>query len=48
VKSPKIDAVLVTDDWNVKDAEIIRTREGERYPSDHYPVTAKLALPAKD
>jgi endonuclease/exonuclease/phosphatase family metal-dependent hydrolase len=40
----KIDAVLATGDWKVEDAEIVRTREGDRYPSDHFPVTATLTL----
>jgi endonuclease/exonuclease/phosphatase family metal-dependent hydrolase len=40
----KIDAVLVNDKWNVDDARIIRTKEGDRYPSDHFPVTATLSL----
>jgi endonuclease/exonuclease/phosphatase family metal-dependent hydrolase len=43
-KGPKIDAVLVSPQWNVKDAAIIRTHDGNRYPSDHYPVTATLEL----
>ena len=36
----KIDAVLVSDGWTVRDAEIVRTDEGGRYPSDHFPVSA--------
>ena len=44
-KGPKIDAVLVSPQWTVKDAKIIRTHDGNRYPSDHYPVTATLELP---
>ena len=43
-KSPKIDAVFVTDHWKVKDAAIVRTHEGKRYPSDHFPVTATVTL----
>ena len=47
VQAPgKIDAVLISEGWNVKDAEIVRTHEGERYPSDHFPVTATLELSA--
>ncbi|MBL9165451.1 MAG: endonuclease/exonuclease/phosphatase family protein [Planctomycetaceae bacterium] len=42
---PKIDAVLVSPQWQVEDAAIIRTRDGERYPSDHWPVTATVRLP---
>ncbi|WP_428305866.1 endonuclease/exonuclease/phosphatase family protein [Lacipirellula sp.] len=44
-KGPKIDAILVSPQWKVKDATIIRTHDGNRYPSDHYPVTATLELP---
>jgi endonuclease/exonuclease/phosphatase family metal-dependent hydrolase len=40
----KIDAVLINAPWQVKDAKIIRTHEGERYPSDHFPLTATIAL----
>jgi endonuclease/exonuclease/phosphatase family metal-dependent hydrolase len=40
----KIDAVLVSDHWEVKDAAIIRTQDGDRFPSDHYPVTATIEL----
>lgn len=40
----KIDAILITPHWRVLDAEIVRTHDGERYPSDHYPVTATLSL----
>jgi endonuclease/exonuclease/phosphatase family metal-dependent hydrolase len=40
----KIDAVLTTDQWEVKSAAIVRTQAGDRYPSDHFPVTATLAL----
>ena len=42
---PKIDAVLVSPQWQVEDAEIIRTRDGELFPSDHWPVTATVRLP---
>jgi endonuclease/exonuclease/phosphatase family metal-dependent hydrolase len=41
---PKIDAVLVSPQWQVEDAEIIRTRDGELFPSDHWPVTATVSL----
>lgn len=36
----KIDAVLATPQWQVESAAIDRTSEGDRYPSDHFPVTA--------
>ena len=42
---PKIDAVLVSPQWQVEDAEIVRVRDGELFPSDHWPVTATVALP---
>ncbi|MEJ2503362.1 MAG: endonuclease/exonuclease/phosphatase family protein [Gemmatimonadota bacterium] len=40
----KIDAVLVSPEWRVLDAEIVRTRSGDRYPSDHFPVTGTVRL----
>jgi endonuclease/exonuclease/phosphatase family metal-dependent hydrolase len=42
---PKIDAVLVSPQWQVEEAEIVRTRDGELFPSDHWPVTATVSLP---
>lgn len=36
----KIDAILVSPDWKVLDANIVRANENGRYPSDHFPVTA--------
>lgn len=42
----KIDAVLATAQWQVQEAQIVRTTEGDRYPSDHFPVTATVALNA--
>ena len=41
----KIDYVLVPPGTEVLDAAIIRTTRNERYPSDHFPVTAKFVLP---
>lgn len=38
----KIDAVLVSVEWDVIAASIDRTAEDGRYPSDHYPVTARI------
>jgi endonuclease/exonuclease/phosphatase family metal-dependent hydrolase len=43
----KIDAVLVSPEWEVQDAEIVRTHRDKLYPSDHYPVTAIVKLPAE-
>jgi endonuclease/exonuclease/phosphatase family metal-dependent hydrolase len=40
----KIDSVFINDKWEVDEAEIVRTKEGDRYPSDHFPVTATLTL----
>jgi endonuclease/exonuclease/phosphatase family metal-dependent hydrolase len=44
LEGTKIDAVLINDRWKVDEAEIIRTHEGERYPSDHFPVVAEIRL----
>jgi len=38
----KIDYVLVDDGWQVIEAGIVRTSREGRYPSDHFPVTARL------
>ncbi|UCC71843.1 MAG: endonuclease/exonuclease/phosphatase family protein [Gemmatimonadota bacterium] len=40
---PKVDAVLVSERWRVELAEIVRSSEGGRYPSDHFPVVAIIA-----
>lgn len=40
----KIDHVLVTPQFAVADAAIVRPAPGERCPSDHFPVTARLRL----
>lgn len=40
----KIDFVLVDDKWTVLEAAIDRTSREGRYPSDHFPVTAKVRL----
>jgi endonuclease/exonuclease/phosphatase family metal-dependent hydrolase len=41
---PKIDYVLVTPGMDVLDAAIVRTSRDGRYPSDHFPVTARVQL----
>ena len=41
----KIDYVLVAPGTEVLDAAIVRTSRGGRYPSDHFPVTARIVLP---
>lgn len=38
----RIDWVAVTNNWNLTSAEIDRSAFDERYPSDHFPVTAEL------
>ena len=43
----KIDYVLVPPGTEVLDAAIIRTSRDDRYPSDHFPVVAKVLLPAR-
>ena len=40
----KIDAILVSGEWRVLEAGIDRAHDGGRYPSDHFPVTAVVAL----
>jgi endonuclease/exonuclease/phosphatase family metal-dependent hydrolase len=45
----KIDYILVDGAWEVLAGGILRTARAGRYPSDHYPVTARLRLrPAGD
>jgi endonuclease/exonuclease/phosphatase family metal-dependent hydrolase len=43
---PKIDYVLVPAGSEVLDAAILRTSRDGRYPSDHFPVTARVRLRA--
>ena len=38
----RIDAILVTPEWQVMDAAIVRFAQAGRFPSDHFPVTARL------
>jgi len=40
----KIDAVLVSGEWQVSEAVIIRTEADGRFPSDHFPVVATVSL----
>jgi endonuclease/exonuclease/phosphatase family metal-dependent hydrolase len=44
---PKIDAILVSPQWQPLQAEIVHTVESGHYPSDHFPVTAVVALRAR-
>lgn len=43
-QGPKIDYVLVQPGSEVLSAEIVRTSRGGRYPSDHFPVIARVRL----
>jgi endonuclease/exonuclease/phosphatase family metal-dependent hydrolase len=45
-RGPKIDYILVQPDAEVLSAEIVRTSRRQRYPSDHFPVIARVRLPA--
>ncbi len=38
----KIDGILVSSDWEVESAAIVRTSRRGRFPSDHFPVVATL------
>jgi endonuclease/exonuclease/phosphatase family metal-dependent hydrolase len=42
----KIDYILVPPGVSTLAAEIVRDKLDDRYPSDHYPVTATIRLPA--
>lgn len=44
-RGPKIDYVLVQPGAEVISAEIIRSSRGGRYPSDHFPVIARVRFP---
>ncbi len=44
VSGEKIDHIFATAEWEVLDAAIVRTDRDQRYPSDHFPVTATLRL----
>lgn len=44
---PKIDYILVPPGTEVLSAAIIRTSRDGRYPSDHFPVTARIRLPLR-
>ena len=41
----KIDYVLVQPGTEVLSAGIVRTSRSDRYPSDHFPVVARVRLP---
>jgi endonuclease/exonuclease/phosphatase family metal-dependent hydrolase len=40
----KIDFVLADPNWRVLDARVITDKPDDRWPSDHYPVSADLEL----
>jgi endonuclease/exonuclease/phosphatase family metal-dependent hydrolase len=42
----KIDYVLVPPGTEVVSAAIVRTSRGGRYPSDHFPVVARVRFPS--
>ncbi len=44
VTGEKIDHILVSPEWRVLDASIVRTSRDGRFPSDHFPVTAVARL----
>jgi endonuclease/exonuclease/phosphatase family metal-dependent hydrolase len=44
IDGPKIDYVFVRPETDVLSAEIVRTSRDGRYPSDHFPVTARIRL----
>jgi endonuclease/exonuclease/phosphatase family metal-dependent hydrolase len=47
ISGDKIDYVLVPPGTSVRDARIIRTSRDGRYPSDHFPVTARIVFRAR-
>ena len=44
--SQRIDWILASTDFDVREAAIVTTHRNDRYPSDHFPVTAVLSLPS--
>lgn len=44
ITGEKIDHIFATAEWDVLDAAIVRTDRHQRYPSDHFPVTATVRL----
>jgi endonuclease/exonuclease/phosphatase family metal-dependent hydrolase len=45
-KGRRIDFILGTAELPVTNADIVRASRDGRYPSDHYPVTAVVKVPA--
>ena len=44
ITGEKIDYVFASNEWDVVDAQIVRTSRDNRYRYDHFPVTATLRL----
>jgi endonuclease/exonuclease/phosphatase family metal-dependent hydrolase len=44
----RIDIILASPHWRTRAADIVHLRDGNRYPSDHYPVTAIVQLNRTD
>ena len=42
IQGDKIDSIFVSPTTEVLQASIVRTSSNDRYPSDHFPVTATL------
>lgn len=47
-RGEKIDFILTLPDVQVLEAQIVHTERNGRYPSDHFPVAARIRLPATD
>ena len=39
-----IDYIFVSEEFDIKDVQIIRYHENNKYPSDHYPIVAEISL----
>lgn len=46
-KGLHIDYIFVTEEFNVKNSEIIYYNKEGRYPSDHYPISAEIDIKRK-
>ena len=42
IQGDKIDSIFVPPTTEVSEASIVRSSSNDRYPSDHFPVTATL------
>lgn len=45
VDHPRIDHIFVSDQWEVVDSAVVADDRTRRFPSDHWPVVARLRLP---